>query len=127
MAKCRLCNEINAAVAEVEGVAVAIKKITKEIAPIVERYESRKPAHPRCSLCTIYAGSAHLEVELRPEPVVPRAKGQKRYDVCADCYGILQATRMSVPQRRKYQLHIEEVMESEEEESLNGGEDGDGA
>ena len=127
MAKCRLCNEINAATAEVEGVAVAIKKITKEIAPIVERYESLKHAHPRCSLCTIYAGSSHLEVKLRPEPVVPRAKGQKRYDVCADCYEILQRTRMSVPQRRKYQLHIEEVLDSEIDESSEGGEDGDGA
>ena len=127
MAKCKPCNEINAAVAEVEGVSVAIKKLTKEIAPIVERYESLKHAHPRCSLCTIYAGSSHLEVELRPEPVVPRAKGQKRYDVCADCYGILQATRMSVPQRRKYQLHIEEVIESETDDLPEDGEDGDGA
>lgn len=113
MAKCNLCNEINQAAEEIKGVAIAIKKLTKEISPIVERYESIRHAHPRCALCTIYSGRSHLEVKITPEPVVPRAKGQKRYDVCADCYEILQRTRMSVPQRRKYQLHLDEVLEAE--------------
>jgi hypothetical protein len=117
MLKCKLCTEINAAASEVEGVAVALKKLSKEISPIVERYESLRHAHPRCSLCTIYAGRAHLEVTLIPEPVIPRAKGQKRYDVCSDCYEIIKKTRMSVPQRRKYQMHIEEVLESEAEQA----------
>jgi hypothetical protein len=34
---------------------------------------------------------------------------------------------MSVPQRRKYQLHIEEVIESETDDLPEDGEDGDGA
>lgn len=129
MAKCKLCNEINDAAEEVKGVAIAIKKLTKEISPIVERYESIRHAHPRCALCTIYSGPSHLEVKLTPEPVVPRAKGQKRYDVCADCYEILQRTRMSVPQRRKYQLHLEEVLDAEakiiDAEGAAEDEDGD--
>jgi hypothetical protein len=55
-------------------------------------------------------GSDHMEVDLVPEPMVPRAKGQKRYAVCNDCYKVLARLKRSVPQQIKYQRHVEEEL-----------------
>lgn len=45
-----------------------------------------------------------------PEPMVPRAKGQKRYSVCPDCYDTLKTVKRSVPQQIKYSRHVEEEL-----------------
>jgi hypothetical protein len=55
-------------------------------------------------------GPEHLETKLVPEPMVPRAKGQKRYSVCPNCYDVLKSVKRSVPQQIKYSRHVEEEL-----------------
>ena len=45
--------------------------------------------------------------------MVPRAKGQRRYLVCDTCYIDLHKAKMSVPQRKKYNLDAEQMLEQE--------------
>jgi len=108
--KCRLCKELNEAESGLIEVVLAMRKIQKTLTPIMKRYEEIHRAHPRCALCTIMVGSDHMEIDLIPEPMVPRAKGQKRYAVCADCHKLLARLKRSVPQQIKYQRHVEEEL-----------------
>jgi hypothetical protein len=108
--KCHLCRELNEAESGLIEIVLAMRKIQKTLAPIMHRYEEVHRAHPRCALCTIMVGSDHMEVDLVPEPMVPRAKGQKRYAVCNDCYKVLARLKRSVPQQIKYQRHVEEEL-----------------
>lgn len=102
--------ELNRAEAAIAELVLSMRKLQKTISPVMKRYEEIHRAHPRCALCTIMVGSEHLERELVPEPMVPRAKGQKRYSVCLDCYKVLKANKRSVPQEIKYSRHVEEEL-----------------
>lgn len=108
--KCRLCIELNEAESGILDIVLAIRKVQKTLAPVMRRYEEIHRAHPRCALCTIMIGEEHAEQELSPEPMVPRAKGQKRYSVCRHCHKILSRVKRSVPQQIKYQRHVEEEL-----------------
>ena len=57
--------------------------------------------------------------ELTPEPMIPRARGQKRYSVCQWCYTDLHKSRHSVPQRRKIQLRVDEMLKGEDESTAD--------
>lgn len=57
--------------------------------------------------------------EMIPEPMIPRARGQKRYNVCQWCYADLHKSRQSVPQRRKIQLRVDEMLKGEDEETAD--------
>lgn len=108
--KCPLCIELNQAESAISDLVLAMQKMQKTYAPVMRRYEEIHRAHPRCALCTIMTGGNHLEKDLVPEPMVPRAKGQKRYSVCLDCYKVLKSVKRSVPQEIKYSRHVEEEL-----------------
>jgi hypothetical protein len=108
--KCELCIELRGAEAGILDIVLAMRKIQKMLAPVMKRYEEIHRAHPRCALCTIMVGEDHHEIELIPEPMVPRAKGQKRYSVCPQCHKVLSRVKRSVPQQIKYQRHVEEEL-----------------
>jgi len=107
---CHLCLELNEAESGLIEIVLAMRRIHKTLAPIMRRYEEIHRAHPRCAMCTIMVGPEHMEADLVPEPMVPRAKGQKRYAVCNDCHKILSRLKRSVPQQIKYQRHLEEEL-----------------
>jgi hypothetical protein len=108
--KCRLCLELNDAEGGILDIVLAIRRIQKTLAPVMRRYEEIHRAHPRCALCTIMVGEDHMEQDLIPEPMVPRAKGQKRYSVCKQCHKVLSRVKRSGPQQIKYQRHVEEEL-----------------
>jgi len=105
-----LCLELNDAESGILDIVLAIRRVQKTLAPVMRRYEEIHRAHPRCALCTIMVGEEHAEQDLIPEPMVPRAKGQKRYSVCAQCHKVLSRVKRSVPQQIKYQRHVEEEL-----------------
>jgi hypothetical protein len=110
---CKLCAEINHTEDQLREITLAIKRLQKQAAPLFKEYMANRGAHPRCASCTILTGKNHLENNLVPEPMVPRAKGQRRYLVCDTCYIDLHKAKMSVPQRKKYNLDAEEMLEQE--------------
>lgn len=110
---CNLCAEINHTEEQLREITLAIKRLQKQAAPLFKEYMANRSAHPRCASCTILTGSNHLEGNLVPEPMVPRAKGQRRYLVCDTCYIDLHKAKMSVPQRKKYNLDAEQMLEQE--------------
>lgn len=112
-AVCPLCAEINHSEEQLKSLTVAIKRLQKQAAPIFKEYMANRAAHPKCANCTILTGKHHLENSLVPEPMVPRAKGQRRYLVCDTCYIDLHKAKMSVPQRKKYGLELNEIIEQE--------------
>ena len=95
--------------------ASALLRLQRTIQPILESYDHQRKAHFRCALCTILVGESHTEQNLVLEPMVPRAKGQKRYAVCPNCHKHLKSLRMSVPQARKYHQRLDEILQKEEE------------
>lgn len=105
-----MCRELNASETALIDIVLTMRRLQKTLSPIMKRYEEIHRAHPRCALCTIMVGPEHLETKLVPEPMVPRAKGQKRYSVCPDCYGTLKSVKRSVPQQIKYSRHVEEEL-----------------
>ena len=105
-----MCLELNDAESGILDIVLAIRRVQKTLAPVMRRYEEIHRAHPRCALCTIMVGEEHAEQDLIPEPMVPRAKGQKRYSVCAQCHKVLSRVKRSVPQQIKYQRHVEEEL-----------------
>ena len=107
---CDLCIDLNRAEASIRDLVLSMRKLQKTYAPVMKRYEEIHRAHPRCALCTIMVGRDHSESDLVPEPMVPRAKGQKRYAVCNSCYKVLSRLKRSVPQQIKYQRHVEEEL-----------------
>ena len=115
-APCQLCSQINHHEVQVRELASSLLRLQKTIAPVVARYRDLEAAHPRCAACGIMAGPNHLVKELYPEPIVPRAKGQKRYKVCHWCYADLHKSRMSVPQEKKYRKLLSELIAKEEED-----------
>lgn len=110
---CALCAEINHTEDQLREITLAIKRLQKQAAPLFKEYMANRSAHPRCASCTILTGKNHLENNLVPEPMVPRAKGQRRYLVCDTCYIDLHKAKMSVPQRKKYNLEAAEMLEQE--------------
>jgi hypothetical protein len=118
--RCALCSQINHHEAQVRELASALLRLQKTIAPVVSRYKDLEAAHPRCAACGIMAGPDHEVKELYPEPVVPRAKGQKRYKVCTWCYTDLHKSRMSVPQEKKYRKLLADIIAKEDEELYDG-------
>jgi hypothetical protein len=110
---CALCAEINHTEKQLQEITLAIKRLQKQAAPLFKEYMANRSAHPRCASCTILTGPNHLENSLVPEPMVPRAKGQRRYLVCDTCYIDLHKAKMSVPQRKKYNLDAEQMLEQE--------------
>ncbi len=122
---CVLCDEIRERGREVRELASALIRLHKTITPVLETYQKLKRSHPQCASCGIMAGPVgqHHENELVPEPMVPRAKGQKRYNVCHWCYDNLAKSRKSVPQQRKHQLDIEQSFK--EQDKLDGIEEDD--
>jgi hypothetical protein len=119
MLPCTLCNEINYSGDQIKDLARALIRLQRQIQPVIESYEKGRRAHPRCSSCGILAGMEHLVSELVPEPMIPRARGQKRYSVCQWCYADLHKSRQSVPQRRKTQLRVDEMLKGEDEETAD--------
>lgn len=119
MLPCTLCNEINYSGDQIKDLARALIRLQRQIQPVIESYEKGRRAHPRCAACGILAGAEHLVTELVPEPMIPRARGQKRYNVCQWCYGDLHKSRQSVPQRRKIQLRVDEMLKGEDEETAD--------
>ena len=107
---CHLCRELNASETALIDMVLTMRRLQKTLSPIMKRYEEIHRAHPRCALCTIMVGPEHLETKLVPEPMVPRAKGQKRYSVCPTCYDTLKSVKRSVPQQIKYSRHVEEEL-----------------
>lgn len=105
-----MCRELNASETALIDIVLTMRRLQKTLSPIMKRYEEIHRAHPRCALCTIMVGPEHLETKLVPEPMVPRAKGQKRYSVCPDCYETLKSLKRSVPQQIKYSRHVEEEL-----------------
>jgi hypothetical protein len=119
MEKCHLCGEINYSGEQIKDLARALIRLQRQIQPVIEGYEKGRKAHPRCACCGILAGPEHLVQELTPEPMIPRARGQKRYSVCQWCYADLHKSRHSVPQRRKIQLRVDEMLKGEDEETAD--------
>lgn len=115
MEKCILCEQIRESGSEVQDLASALLRLQRTIQPILESYDRQRKAHHRCALCTILVGDSHTENTLVLEPMVPRAKGQKRYAVCPNCHKHLKSLRMSVPQARKYHQRLDEILKKEEE------------
>lgn len=110
---CQLCEQINHTEEQLGEITLAIKRLQKQAAPLFKEYMANRSAHPRCANCTILVGKTHLEINLLPEPMIPRAKGQRRYLVCDSCYIDLHKAKMSVPQRRKYNLATDEMLSDE--------------
>jgi hypothetical protein len=106
MTTCTLCGEINYSGDQIKDLARALIRLQRQIQPVIESYE-------------ILAGPEHLVTELTPEPMIPRARGQKRYSVCQWCYSDLHKSRQSVPQRRKIQLRVDEMLKGEDEETAD--------
>jgi len=119
MADCKLCEEINYSGDQIKDLARALIRLQRQIQPVIEGYEKGRRSHPRCACCGILAGTEHLVSELAPEPMIPRARGQKRYSVCQWCYRDLHKSRQSVPQRRKIQARIDEMLKGEDEETAD--------
>ncbi len=122
---CVLCDEIRERGREVRELASALIRLHKTITPVLETYQKLKRSHPQCASCGIMAGpiGQHHENELIPEPMVPRVKGQKRYNVCRWCYDGLAKAKKSVPQQRKHQLDIEQAFK--EQDKIDGIEEED--
>lgn len=72
----------------------------RHLAPLTKEYHALLISHPRCAACSVLIGEDHSEQQLTPEPIRPRAKGQKRYDVCASCFDRLFRAHRSVPEQR---------------------------
>jgi hypothetical protein len=106
---CVLCSEIRERGREVRELASALIRLQKTIAPVLEEYQKIKRSHPKCACCGIMTGPHHWISNTIPEPMVPRAKGQKRYSVCEFCYSDLKAARRSVPQQRKHDIDIDQA------------------
>jgi hypothetical protein len=119
MTTCTLCGEINYSGDQIKDLARALIRLQRQIQPVIESYERGRRSHPRCASCGILAGPEHLVTDLTPEPMIPRARGQKRYSVCQWCYGDLHKSRQSVPQRRKIQLRVDEMLKGEDEETAD--------
>jgi hypothetical protein len=119
MTQCHLCGEINYSGEQIKDLARALIRLQRQIQPVIESYEKGRKAHPRCASCGILAGPEHLVTELMPEPMIPRARGQKRYNVCQWCYTDLHKSRQSVPQRRKIQQRVDEMLKGEDEETAD--------
>lgn len=110
MSICPLCDQINETEAKLKELTLLLRRLQKQAQPIFKEYIANKAAHPKCASCTILTGPNHLENALVPEPMVPRAKGQRRYMVCETCYVDLHKAKMSVPQRQKYSIEVEEML-----------------
>lgn len=121
--KCPTCQQIQETASELKRGYKELARLQKTFEPLIKRYELVQRAHPRCALCFIMSGEHHIETVLVLEPLVPRAKGQKRYAVCSDCYKLLHRTRRSVPQQRAYSRHIWELDKDEDNEIVLPGEE----
>jgi hypothetical protein len=121
--KCPTCQQLRETASELKRGYKELARLQKTFEPLVKRYELIQRAHPRCALCFIMSGEHHIETVLVPEPLVPRAKGQKRYAVCSDCYKLLHRLRRSVPQQRAYARHVWELDKDEDNEIVLPGED----
>lgn len=110
---CQLCEQTNNTEKQLGDIVLALNRLQKQAAPLFKEYMINRSAHPRCANCTILVGKTHLEISLLPEPMIPRAKGQRRYLVCDNCYIDLHKSKMSVPQRRKHNLATEEMLAEE--------------
>jgi hypothetical protein len=115
---CKLCHQIKESGAEIQELSNALLRLQRQIQPVLDSYDKQRKAHLKCASCLILIGPDHLDNQLVPEPMVPRAKGQKRYMVCPDCYKHHAKMRMSVPQMRKYHQRLSEIMDKQEIEDL---------
>lgn len=113
---CSLCEKMNEQRDAVRDLALALAKFQKAAAPVLQGYEATRRSHIQCALCQILVGPRHMIQELLPEPLIPRARGQRRYDVCAECYQHLKRTRRSVPQQRNYSKALDIMIAADEEE-----------
>lgn len=119
MAKCDLCDEINYTGDQLKELARALLRLQRQIQPVIDSYQKAKRSHIRCALCGILAGREHEVKELVPEPMVPRARGQKRYSVCDFCYTNLHKMRQSVPQRHKINIQLDSMLKGEDGEAVD--------
>lgn len=114
---CTICEKMREQRDAVRELALALAKFQKSAAPVLQSYETTRRSHLQCALCQIMAGKTHLIQELVPEPLIPRARGQKRYDVCTDCYQHLKRVRRSVPEQRNYSKALDVMLATDEEEN----------
>ena len=119
---CPTCQQLRETASDLKRGYKELARLQKTFEPLVKRYELIQRAHPRCALCFIMSGERHIETVLVPEPLVPRAKGQRRYAVCSDCYKLLHRLRRSVPQQRAYARHVWELDKDEDNEIVLPGE-----
>ena len=119
---CPTCQQLRETASDLKRGYKELARLQKTFEPLVKRYELIQRAHPRCALCFIMSGESHIETVLVPEPLVPRAKGQRRYAVCSDCYKLLHRLRRSVPQQRAYARHVWELDKDEDNEIVLPGE-----
>jgi len=116
---CKTCSQMNDARDAVRDLALAMAKFQKAAAPVLHGYEQTRRSHLQCALCQILVGPTHMVQELVPEPLIPRARGQKRYDVCGECYQHLKRVRRSVPQQRNYHKALHIMLRGDEDEEEN--------
>lgn len=119
MAKCVLCDEINYTGDQIKELARALLRLQRQIQPVIDSYQKARRSHLRCALCGILVGREHEVVDLVPEPMVPRARGQKRYSVCDFCYKDLHKMRQSVPQRHKIQIRVDSMLKGDDAEAAD--------
>ncbi|MBA3875597.1 MAG: hypothetical protein C0498_01450 [Anaerolinea sp.] len=107
---CETCQQVDSVGGDLRAVGREIARLQAAFAPLAKDYRRLRLAHPRCAACGVLVGPTHHEQQLAPEPMRPRARGQKRYDVCASCYRRLHAARRSVPQQRAYEVSQAELL-----------------
>ena len=117
---CEACEQISRTGLDLRRLGAELARITAAFEPLAREYRRLQASHPRCASCLILVGPEHHEQQLRPEPMRPRAKGQKRYEVCAACYQRLYIAKRSVPEQRAFEREEAARLAAEEKEESNG-------
>lgn len=117
---CGRCDHLATVGTDIRALARELGRLERQLKPLTAEYASLRRGHPRCAACGVLVGAEHNDHELLPEPIRPRARGQKRYDVCPSCYSRLYKAKRSVPQQRAYEKEVSTALG---EDDLSYGED----
>ena len=114
---CTKCEHAKVVGYDIRRMGREVGRLTVQLAPLTKAYHAALHSHPKCAACGILVGEDHAEQQLTPEPIKPRAKGQRRYDVCSSCFERLFRAKRSVPEQRAYDREITaELGQGEDEE-----------